>query len=153
MPGARIRLPYAPVKSVNGIEPDENGNITLRLTGDSIITISPTLPPIPFEGHLHIDNVTWDVFYGDGTSWILKGNIRPASSGGDSMYSYREEMFVSANTTSFTLAYTPTPDIPMTVSINGLTQTDNYTLVGTTLYVNEIYTGDTLRVLYAYRSN
>jgi len=155
MPGAKVRLPNF-VKTVNGIQPDANGNITLSIENSSFITISPTLPDNPNDNDMHINNVTWDVFYREGGVWVLKGNIKGSGGGdGDSPFTYREEAFiVNANTASYamTLWYEPTPEVPITVSINGLIQYDDYQITGKQVTISNVYQGDMVRVNYAYRS-
>lgn len=154
MPGARLKLPFPVVKSVNGIEPDANGNITIRVTGESLITITPNDPIEGSDGDLHINNSTWDVFYKESGSWTLKGNIKPEPSGNFAEYIHREDIHIIADpsTTFIVLAAVPTGDIPITLSINGLIQQpDNYMIVGNIVHLNDIFQGDTIRIHYAYR--
>lgn len=158
MPGAKIKFPHPLVKSVNGIQPDAEGNITLSIENSSFITISSAFPTSPSDNDMHINNVTWDVFYREDGKWVLKGNIKGSEGGssGDSVYSYREEAFVvNSDTPEYlvTLWYEPAVEVPITVSINGLIQYEDYEIVDKQVIIfSPLYKGDTLRINYAYRS-
>lgn len=74
------------------------------------------------------------------------GNVMVSTTGTN----FKEEIFL-AEDNSLTLAYSPLVQVPLTVTINGLVQTD-YLLTGKTLVFPEgsVEVNDIVRIMYAH---
>ena len=105
MPSYKLRN-FKPVKTINGIQPDATGNVSISTGG-----------------------------------------------AGGAAYSFKEEIFLTTSSKSFSLTAYPLSDVPLTVTVNGLVLTkDDYIVAGNTVSFPEgsVEINDIVRIMYAH---